>query len=417
MDSYSLATKGIHSDHRLAGVEVSANISVSTTFKHPDPEDVAAKPEGYYDTAWQANEPSRDIYSREGQPTLTRAEKVLEGIIGKPTLVYPSGLNAFYSLLLHVNPDVVAIGTKDGPGYHGCHGALDVYLRTRKLDESTAKIFIDDDFPTDGRKVLCWLETPLNPTGESYSIESYAKKIHAIPGGVLGIDSTFAPPPLQDPFKNGANIVMHSGTKYFAGHSDTLIGSLSVRTTEEWLQLWSDRTYCGGVPGSLDAWLLLRSLRTLNIRIQRQSKTATALARWLNSLTAANHANSGEEEGNGTKGIVHKVFHTSLQDNANDLLAEDGSKQMTGGPACFGVLLEKEVYAEYLGSRLQLFFNATSLGGVESLIEQRKISDSSCDPRLVRLSIGLEDLEDLKQDFRQAFVKVAEIEKTQSKKP
>lgn len=91
--------------------------SVSTTFKHPDPETVAAAPEGFYDTAWQANEPSRDIYSREGQPTLTRAEKVLEGVIGHPTLVYPSGLNAFYALLLHVNPDVVAMGTKEGPGY------------------------------------------------------------------------------------------------------------------------------------------------------------------------------------------------------------------------------------------------------------------------------------------------------------
>jgi cystathionine beta-lyase/cystathionine gamma-synthase len=122
------------------------------------------------------------------------------------------------------------------------------------------------------------------------------------------------------------------------------------------MQLWSDRTFTGGVPGSLDAWLLLRSLRTLNIRIQRQSKTATALAQWLNSLTAEEYVNSGEKEGNGTKGIVRKVFHTSLQEDAKDLVAEDGSKQMTMGPACFGVLLEKEIYAEYLGSRLQLFF-------------------------------------------------------------
>lgn len=250
---------------------------------------------------------------------------------------------------------------------------------------------------------------------------------------------------------------MHSGTKYFAGHSDTLIGTLSVRTTEEWMQLWSDRTYTGGVPGSLDVWLLLRSLRTLNLRITRQCKTATALAKWLNSLTEANYANSGEEAGNGTKGVIHKVYHTSLQKNASDLIAEDGSKQMTSGPACFGMLLEKEIYAEYLPSRLQLFFvslifilsvctdtgspadlrsllqNATSLGGVESLVEQRKISDPGCDARLgehstasssiecrdnlltfgsssaVRLSIGLEVLEDLKEDFRQAFRKVAEV--------
>lgn len=130
---------------------------------------------------------------------------------------------------------------------HGCHGAVDVYLRTKNLDKKTSKIYLDDDYPTDGKKVLCWLETPLNPTGESYSIEYYAKKIHAIPEGVLGIDSTFAPPPLQDPFRWGADIVMHSGTKYFGGHSDLLMGTLSVKTTEEWLQLWSDRTYTGGV--------------------------------------------------------------------------------------------------------------------------------------------------------------------------
>ncbi|GAA6006021.1 hypothetical protein JCM11491_004092 [Sporobolomyces phaffii] len=405
MESFSLATKAIHCDHRLAGNEVSANISVSTTFKHPDPEDKASKPEGYYDTAWQANEPSRNVYSRQGQPTLTRAEKVLEGVIGQPTLVYPSGLSAFYSLLLWVNPDVVAIGTRDGEGYYGCHGALDVYLRTRGADKAAAKILIDDDFPTDGRKVLCWIETPLNPTGESYSIEYYAKKVHAIPGGVLGVDSTFAPPPLQDPFKHGADVVMHSGTKYFAGHSDALIGTLSVRTTAEWLELWSDRTFTGGVPGSLDAWLLLRSLRTLPIRIERQTKTATQFVQWLNSLTAANWATSNEDEGNGTQGMVHQVFHTSLQTNASDLLAEDGSKQMKRGPACFSILMEKDVYAEYLPSRLQLFFNATSLGGVESLIEQRYGSD----PRLLRLSIGLEDVEDLKEDFRQAFRQVAEV--------
>lgn len=193
---------------------------------------------------------------------------------------------------------------------------------------------------------------PIHPTD--------AKKIHAIPGGVLGIDSTFAPPPLQDPFKNGADIVMHSGTKYFAGHSDTLIGTLSVRTTDEWLKLWSDRTYTGGVPGSLDVWLLLRSLRTLNVRVTRQAKTATALAHWLHSLTPENFDKSGEDAVKGMKGVVKKVYHTSLQPDAADLIAEDGSKQMTVGPACFSMLLESEVAAEYLGSRLQLFFVSPS---------------------------------------------------------
>ncbi|GAA5943859.1 uncharacterized protein JCM15063_006531 [Sporobolomyces koalae] len=413
MAQHTLATRAIHADHRLAGPEVAANISTSTTFRHPAPEEIAAKPEGYYDSDWKPNEPSRDIYSRETQPTLTRAEKVLEGVIGYPTICYPSGIAAFYALLVHVNPDVIAIGFKDGPGYHGCHGAIDVYLRTKGLDVNQAKILLDDEYPSDGRKVLCWLETPLNPTGESYSIESYANKIHAIPGGVLGIDSTFAPPPLTDPFRWGADIVMHSGTKYFAGHSDVLIGTLSVKTTDEWLKLWNDRTYTGSVPGSLDTWLLLRSLRTLHVRVSKQAKTATALAQWLNSLTRDKFATSGEED-ESSKGIVRKVYHTTLQANASELISEDGTKQMTAGPACFSIVLEKEIYAEYLPSRLHLFFNATSLGGVESLIEQRIVSDSTCDPCLVRLSLGLEDLEDLKNDLRQAFKEIVEIERSQS---
>ncbi|GAA6058570.1 hypothetical protein JCM10212_007009 [Sporobolomyces blumeae] len=397
----SLATRAIHADHYLAGEEVAAGISLSTTFRHPDPEQIAEKPEGYYDANWDPYAPSRDIYSRETQPTLTRAEKVLESVIGYPTLVYPSGISAFFAILLHVRPDVVAIGSKDGPGYHGCQASLEVYRRTRGTN-NVAKITIDDELPDDGRKVLIWLETPLNPTGESYSIAHYARKGHAIKNGVIGVDSTFAPPPLQDPFKWDADIVMHSGTKYLQGHSDSLIGTVSVKTKEEWMQLWEDRTYTGQLAGSLDAWLLLRSLRTLNVRVTRQAKTATTLAHWLDSL-------SRENPNEGPAGLVEKVWHTTLQDNAADLISEDGTKQMAAGPACFGVLMTKEIYAEYLPSRLQLFFNATSLGGVESLVEQRVVSDKTCDPRLIRLSVGLEDFEDLKADFLQAFDKVREL--------
>ena len=233
---------------------------------------------------------------------------------------------------------------------------------------------MDDDFPNDGRKVLMWLETPLNPFGTSFSIEHCesialsslghpyfsdslhctldAKKVHAIPGGILGVDSTFAPPGIQDPFSWGADIVMHSATKYLAGHSDALVGTLSVRTQDEWRKLWNIRTYTGSNSGSLDTWLLLRSLRTFHVRTSRQFKTATLLVKWLESLTEKNH--SGQEDG--TKGFIKRVWHTSLQENAGDLVAEDGSKQMTKGPACFSILMTKEIYAEWLGPKLQLFF-------------------------------------------------------------
>ncbi|GAA5950463.1 hypothetical protein JCM21900_004813 [Sporobolomyces salmonicolor] len=406
MANHSLATIAVHADSALSGPEVAANISTSTTFRHPSPEEIAAAGPGTYDSLWDPAKPSRDIYSRYTQPTLTRAEKVLGGVIGAPTVVYPSGIAAFYAVLLHVRPDCVAIGTPDGPGYHGCHASLEVYRKTRGEGQVT-KIALDDEYPT-GKKVLVWLETPLNPTGESYSIEAYAKKVEAV-GGVLGVDSTFAPPPLQDPFKWGAHIVMHSGTKYFAGHSDTLVGTVSVKDPKEWQSLWHNRTYTGTNIGSLDAWLLLRSLRTLNIRVLRQSKTATALAQWLVSLTPDRHSGSEDDL---PVGVIEQVWHTALQSDAQDFIGPD--KQMTAGPACFAMLLTKPIYAQYLPSRLSLFVSATSLGGVESLIEQRLVSDPGADPRLVRISVGLEDFEDLKTDLIAGLKKVIQVEKSQN---
>ncbi|BGO93037.1 hypothetical protein NBRC10512_004258 [Rhodotorula toruloides] len=371
-----LATRSIHHDSYLSGPEVAANISTTTTFRHPSPEEIASKPEGYYSDKWDASEPSRDIYSRYTQPTLTRVERALSSIVGQPTVVYPSGISAFFAVLLLVRPDVVAITE----GYHGCHASLEVYRRLRGEDHVSV-IKLDDEYPS-GKKLLCWVETPLNPTGESRSIAAYAKRARAV-GGTVGVDATFAPPPLQDPFKWGADVVMHSGTKYFAGHSDTLCGTVSVRNKEDWLKLWHDRTYTGSNIGSLDTWLLLRSLRTLSVRVNRSDL-------------------------DGPGGVVEKVWHTSLQEDRAELLGE--GKQMEKGPATFGMLLKKPEYATHLPHSLKFFVPATSLGGVESLIEQRSLSDPNADPRLIRLSIGLEDFEDLKRDLIQGFRKVVQIE-------
>ncbi|BGP43991.1 hypothetical protein JCM10450v2_008208 [Rhodotorula kratochvilovae] len=372
----SLATRAIHEDMDLAGVEVAPNLSFSTTFRHPNPEDGI---EPGYAEDWDPSNPSRDVYARETKPTTTRAEHVLTTIIGAPTILYPSGIFAFYAILLHVRPDVIAITG----GYGGCHESIKIYRRTRGEDQVTL-IKVDDEYPT-GKNLLVWVETPLNPTGESRSLEKYAKKAHAA-GGLLGVDSTFGPPPLQDPFKWGADIVMHSGTKYFNGHSDVLAGTVSVKDKADWLKLWNDRTFTGANIGSMDVWLLLRSLRTLSVRVTRQSKTATTLAQWL-----------ATQVGNG---VVEKVHHAALQENADELLGP--GKQMELGPACFAVVLKSKEIARALPIRLKLFVHATSLGGVESLIEHRIISDPNEDPRLVRLSIGLEDFEDLKADWEQA---------------
>ncbi|GAA5879311.1 hypothetical protein JCM3774_006430 [Rhodotorula dairenensis] len=395
-----LATRAIHQDAPLSGPEVAPNISLTTTFRHPSPEEIASKPEGYYDgDKFDLADPPRDIYSRYTQPTLTRAERVLSSIIGQPTIVYPSGIAAFFAVLLHVRPDVVALTE----GYHGCHASLEVYQKLRGPDQVSV-LKLDDEYPRDARKLLVWVETPLNPTGESRSIAHYSRRAKSV-GAVLGIDATFGPPPLQDPFAWGADIVMHSGTKYFAGHSDALVGTVSVRTAAAWRELWHHRTYTGSNIGSLDAWLLLRSLRTLNVRVRQQAETATRLAQWLAALARAEPGSDLDGPG----GVVDRVWHTSLQADRAELLGE--GKQMTAGPATFGFLLKNELYATHLPHHLECFIPATSLGGVESLIEQRLVSDPGADPRLIRVSVGLEDFEDLKADLIRGFKKVLQIER------
>ncbi|GAA5845812.1 hypothetical protein JCM9279_002384 [Rhodotorula babjevae] len=374
----ALATRAIHQDSDLATAEVAASLSLSTTFRHPDPELDGVQPG--YDDEWDPSKPSRDVYSRETKPTTTRAEHVLSSIIGQPTLLYPSGMAAFWAILLHVRPDVIAITG----GYGGCHEAIKIYRRTRGEDQ-VQLIQLDDEYPH-GKKLLVWVETPLNPLGTSRSLDKYAERAHAA-GGILGVDSTFGPPPLQDPFKWGVDICMHSGTKYLNGHSDLLAGTVSVRDKADWLKLWTDRTFTGANIGSLDVWLLLRSLRTLDVRVKRQSKTATRLAQWLATQVGG--------------GVVDKVYHTALQDDADELLGP--GKQMELGPACFSVVLKTKDMATRLPNKLQLFIHATSLGGVESLIEHRIISDPSENPCLVRLSIGLEDFDDLQADWEQAM--------------
>ncbi|BGP12901.1 hypothetical protein JCM10213_005147 [Rhodosporidiobolus nylandii] len=398
-----LATRAIHQDAPLSGSEVAANISTSTTFRHPSPEQIAAAEPGKYDTDWSPAEPSRDIYSRYTQPTLTRAESVLSSILGGPTIVFPSGIAAVFAVLLHVRPDVIAVTD----GYHGCHGAFAVYRQTRGEDHVRI-IKLDDAYPKN-KKVLVWLETPLNPTGESRSIAVYSKKAKEV-NATLAVDSTFAPPPLQDPFKWGADIIMHSGTKYLAGHSDALVGTVTVKNKGDWLKLWHNRTYSGSNIGSLEAWLLLRSVRTLTVRVERQAKTATALAQWLASLTRASPGSNVD----GPYGVVEKVWHTALQEDARELLGD--GKQLEKGPACFAILMTKEEYATHLPHQLKFFVPTTSLGGVESLIEQRRVSDPGADPRLIRLSIGLEDFADLKDDLIAGFNKVIQIEKGQTAK-
>ncbi|KAK1236735.1 hypothetical protein PQX77_000091 [Marasmius sp. AFHP31] len=381
----------IHGDLHLKSVkdraEVAPSISVSTTFRaDPNPDAVLSDID--------IRDPARHVYSRYTQDVSTRAEHILSKINGGYALTFSSGLSACYAALVHFKPKRIAVRG----GYFGCHQSFEIYGKSRDIE----LVDIDDDYQLGD---LCWIETPVNPTGESRDIKYYADKIHKV-GGKLVVDSTFAPPPLQYPFKFGADCILHSATKYLGGHSDLLAGVLVVKTEEEWSSLMHDRTYMGMVMGSLEGWLLLRSLRTLHLRIPRQSETATALVEWLH--TVAKETSSGKEFDGVPVGVLSRVYHTSLQEP--DARGFDPRTQMEGGfNATFSIDLSSVFYAKHLPGQTKIFVPATSLGGVESLIEYRARADPNESPVLVRISIGIEDLEELKDDLRQAFQKLAQI--------
>ena len=243
------------------------------------------------------------------------------------------------------------------------------------------------------------LETPVNPTGEARDIASFAGKA-AARGAFLVVDATFGPPGLQDPFVWGADVVMHSGTKYLGGHSDLLMGVLAVKRMK-WMEgLKEERVFLGSVMGSLEGWLGVRSLRTLEVRVRRQSESAEKLVGWLNNCVAGQ---GDQEDVDMVQGCVAKVQHASLQNNDMKWL----KKQMPDGfGPVFAIWTKDESLARRLPAELNLFSHATSLGGVESLIEWRAMSDSSVDRRLLRVSVGLEGWIDLRDDLRIAFRKL-----------
>ncbi|KAG6918921.1 hypothetical protein DXG01_010576 [Tephrocybe rancida] len=372
------------------GPEVAPSISVTTTFRAPEPVSAPIDPQSF-----DMRNPPRHVYSRYTQQVSTRAEHILSRINDGYALTYASGLAASYAALVFYKPKRIAIRG----GYHGCHATIETYKKAK--DAELQVIDLDEEYqPGD----LCWLETPLNPTGEARDMQYYADKIHKV-GGSLLVDSTFAPPPLQYPFNFGADCVFHSGTKYFGGHSDLLCGVLVVKTREEWNSLHHDRTFLGSMMGSLEAWLLLRSLRTLHLRIARQSETVTIIASWLSSVS---NTPKGQYFDGVPGGVVAKVWHSSLQ--GKDARGFEPKSQLTGGwNPTFAFIFEKPEYATHFPHLLKYFVPATSLGGVESLAEHRLQSDAGADPRLIRLSIGVEEVEDLKADLRQALVQVTKV--------
>ncbi|KAI4284911.1 MAG: hypothetical protein L6R38_001054 [Xanthoria sp. 2 TBL-2021] len=368
-------TQAIHADDDLNTTsDVAPPLHVSTTFRYADdPKDLVPIANAdvrllrtYVPSSHdlQPHAPPTDIYNRS------------------PCLA------ALHAAYVYLNPGRVSIGD----GYHGSHGVLNIQQKlcgTRMLPlHCPASDLQQGD--------VIHLETPLNPTGEAYNIAEYAEKAHSR-GAILLVDSTFGPPGLQDPFEWGADIVMHSGTKYLGGHSDMLCGVLATNK-KQWLAgLREERMFLGSVMGNMESWLGVRSLRTLDLRVKRQSENASRLVNWLDFCK---NSDSRGEETELVKTVVEKIQHASLQHEDMPWLKQQMPQGF--GPV-FAIWAKEERMARQLPSLLTLFHHATSLGGVESLIEWRSMSDRTVDSRVLRVSVGVEDWEDLKADLMRGF--------------
>ena len=367
------STAAVHAD-ALADVDwmmttdkdVSPPISLSTTYTCPE--------EGS----------SGHIYSRISNPTRDRAELLLGAIESTPTepahaVLYASGLAATFGVLARLLPRRVAISG----GYHGTHLVLSQLQRiSGGAHGASVPLPVPDEVATALRPGdLIWLETPRNPDCHVADVSAYVAAARAVGGIHVVVDATFAPPPLQRPLTLGADVVMHSTTKYLAGHSDAIGGALCVSDAALATALKADRTALGATPGSLEPWLLMRSLRTLHLRVTRQSATAAELCRWLHAAV------DGSDAAHPLRGLVKSVAHPSLP---SDPAHEIARRQMSGGyGGCFALELSTEAAAKALPKALLLFRDATSLGGVESLIEWRRKYDQKISPLLLRCSIGL----------------------------
>jgi cystathionine gamma-synthase len=332
----------------------------------PDP-DVA--PPLHLATTFASENASGLVYSRADQPTRQRLEAVLGALEGGEAVTYASGQAATMAALLHFKPRQVAIGRG---GYHLTHAAVE---SLRPFGVTAVPL----DAPL-GPGDLVWLETPKNPTCELQDIAAHADRAHAA-GAWLVVDSTFATPVWQNPLALGADVVMHSTTKFLSGHSDALGGVLVARATDTAERLRQERAVSGAVPGALETWLTLRGVRTLAVRVRRQTETATRLAAWLEPRVA-------------------RVWHLSLASHPGHALA---LRQMRGPGAILSIELRDERSARALPERLKLIQSATSLGGVESLVEWRRRQDPEAAPTLLRISVGLEEPDDLIADLAQGL--------------
>ncbi|WP_417497617.1 trans-sulfuration enzyme family protein [Maricaulis sp.] len=328
-------------------------------------------------------------YRRPAGPNEFQAARVLAMLEGAPEAkLFASGMAAIAAVVESVPAGGHVVAQSEM--YYGAKALL-------QRAAAKGRITLDLVAPGDeaALKAACkpgtdlvWIESPANPSWAIVDIAASAEIAHSV-GATLAIDSTCAPPCTTQALSLGADIVMHSATKYLNGHSDVLAGVLATRElNERWAEITEIHTRTGAIPGAFETWLMLRGLRTLWVRFARQSETALFLTEKLSGHPA-----------------LDAVLYPGLPTHPGHAIA---ARQMTGG---FGGLFSLRLNGGYdaarkLASGTKLFIQATSLGGVESLIEHRKPIEGPASPtpdNLVRVSVGLERAEDLLADLEQAL--------------
>src|SRR3954451_20891121 len=334
-------------------------------------------------------------YSRTSNPTRKALEEALASLEGADHgIAFSSGIGATTTIMHLVNPGdhVVLIADVYGGVYrmtskvYEPKGYRFTYVPAGEFDDGLASHLGDDTR-------LVWVETPSNPLLNVVDIRRAADAAHAA-GALLAVDNTFASPYLQQPLEFGADLVVHSTTKSLGGHSDVIGGAVLTNDAALAERLRFLQKSLGAVPGPFDAWLVLRGLKTLAVRMERHCENARAIASFLQAHPA-----------------VERVLYPGLEGHPGHEIARTQMRDF-GGMVSF--LVENEEHAVALAARTKLFLLAESLGGVESLIEHpsRMTHASTADapsaaPRnLVRLSVGIENVDDLVADLEAALVGV-----------
>jgi cystathionine beta-lyase/cystathionine gamma-synthase len=333
-------------------------------------------------------------YSRSGNPTRAALEECLAGLEdAKHGLAFSSGLGAETTLMLLLNPGDHVVYMEDVYG-----GTFRLFDKVLKRYGMTFTAVDAGDMDAVDRSItpatrLVWLESPTNPLMRIVDIDAVSEVAHSH-GAMVCVDNTFATPYLQQPLHLGADFVVHSSTKYIGGHSDVVGGAIMTNNDELEQMLRFHQNAVGAVPSPFDCWLLLRGIKTLALRVDRQSQNAMEVAQ----ILAKNKA-------------VKRVYYPGLASHPGHAVA---SRQMRMFGGMMSIEVADEAKALRTLERLKLFALAESLGAVESLAEHPALMTHASIPAaerkrigvgdgLIRLSIGVEDVADLIADLESAL--------------